>query len=486
MGGGNYSQDIARVSRSTGGDVFAFQGYGVHAGAATSRREVHPILNIHGRARECLNETAIVVALDVTRSRGNDSKVVYEKLPMFIGQIELKGYVKGAGISFAAIGDANSDQAPLQVGQFEADNRLDEELSKFWIEEGGGGTGQESYELAAYFYARHSKLACLDKGKKGYFFFVGDEGFYPSVSPQQIKDICGRDVTAPIPSSEIFKELQQKYHVFFVQPKKSWEARKAGVDAEIQQRVEAAGGQYKNVDVRASLIWNNRNDLDLHVICPSGEEIFYGHKQSMCGGWLDVDMNVSGDTTKPVENVRWSRGTAPHGRYQVIVQNFRFHESQPAPTDYRVEIEVNGEIKHFSGIISPKQETGVESDKLVYSFDYDPSKRKSESPANEKAVYAAYDDSVIRNQWATVLPPERILPIEDPGRILDVMLGAIAITEGSRDLAGFLSDLQGRDHSAAEIHQVRTALEGLSISRAPGVKVTPPDSGTHKSSTHRL
>ncbi|HMX58424.1 MAG TPA: hypothetical protein PKE49_17995, partial [Leptospiraceae bacterium] len=94
MGGGYYSQDIAREARSSGGGVFSYQGYGVNAADASARREVHPLLNVHGKNRECMNETAIVVALDVTRSRGNDTKVVYEKLPLFLGQIELKGYVK--------------------------------------------------------------------------------------------------------------------------------------------------------------------------------------------------------------------------------------------------------------------------------------------------------------------------------------------------------------------------------------------------------
>jgi hypothetical protein len=144
---------------------------------------------------------------------------------MFV--ILINWFVKGAAISFAAIGDANSDQAPLQVGQFEADNRLDEVLSKFWIEEGGGGTGQESYELAAYYYAKHSILDCNRKGKKGFFFFVGDEGFYPSVSPDHVEKILGRSISGPVPSLQAFQALQEKYHVFFVQPEKTWEERKA-------------------------------------------------------------------------------------------------------------------------------------------------------------------------------------------------------------------------------------------------------------------
>src|SRR6266568_4825385 len=154
----------------------AFQSAAVPA----QKSDVHPALNPFGRRREVNNVTPIVVALDVTRSRGDDTKLMYEKLPQLMGQIELKGYIENPGISFCGIADATSDRAPLQVGQFEGENRLDQVLERIWIEEGGGGTGQESYELAACFYSR-TNCVRLAKGigKKGYFFFVGDEGFYP-------------------------------------------------------------------------------------------------------------------------------------------------------------------------------------------------------------------------------------------------------------------------------------------------------------------
>lgn len=161
MGGGRYSLDIAHRTRAT--DNSAFQST-----TAPSAREVHAALSPFGKTREVNNVTPIIVALDVTRSRGDDSKLMYEKLPQLMGQIELKGYIENPGISFCAIGDATCDRAPLQVSQFEADNRLDEALGRFWIEEGGGGTGQESYELAAYFYSRTNCVRLAQGiGKKG-------------------------------------------------------------------------------------------------------------------------------------------------------------------------------------------------------------------------------------------------------------------------------------------------------------------------------
>ena len=458
MGGGFYSQDVAREARSSNRGAFSYSGY--TEGATKGRRSIDPAVNASGKIRECMNDTPIVVALDVTRSRGNDTKVMYEKLPTFMGQITLQGYVQGPGVSFCAVGDAASgDKAPLQVGQFEADNRLDKVLESLWIEEGGGGTGQESYELAAYYFARHAKLECLKKGRKGYFFFVGDEGFYPEVDRALVQSVLGFRESKNIPSETIFRELQEKFHVYLIYPRKTFEQRRTDIDAEIQQRVEAAGGQYKNVDIRASLIWNNLNDLDLHVVPPSGEEIFYGHKQSECGGWLDVDMNVRGETEKPVENVRWTKGTAPKGRYRLSVQNYRFHEKKHAPVDFRLEVEVNGEVRHFDGVISSKGETGGPSNVAVYEFDFDPKERYTEE--EKKEVYANYSDEVILKQWMSVLPEGHVLRIDDPGAIVDVVLGALAIGEGKADLSQYLLSMKSRGEVDALREETARALGGL-------------------------
>jgi len=459
MGGGRYSLDIARALRSSDREGGAFQFDAYAPGAPGVRMGPDPVLDPLGKVREVNNETPIVVALDVTRSRGDDTKLMYDKLPQLMGQIELHGYVSGPGISVCAVGDADADRAPLQVSQFEGDNRIDKNLEKIWIEEGGGGTGQESYELAAWFYARTNCVRLAKgTGKKGYFFFTGDEGFYPTLDKMHVRRIIGDELPDDLPASEAFRRLQEKFNVFLIYPQKTMEERKVNIDAEIKARVTRAGGQYDNVDIRASLLWNNRSDLDLHVVPPSGEEVFYGHKQSACGGWLDVDMNIGGDTEKPVENVRWPKGQAPTGRYRVFVQNYT-DRAGPGdhPTPFRVELEVNGDIKHVDGHISPRGETKAQSNVTIAEFDFAP----QATTTTKQDVYANYSDDVVLSAWASVIPKAHILRISDPKSIIDVLLGALAIANGARDLEGFVADLEASGSDASRIAEVRQSLAGL-------------------------
>jgi hypothetical protein len=484
MGGGNYSLDIARSYRAQDNRTSFAQP------ATATPRDVHAALNPYGKRREVNNATPIIVALDVTRSRGDDTKLMYEKLPQLMGQIELKGYIDNPGISFCAIGDATCDRAPLQVGQFEADNRLDEELERIWIEEGGGGTGQESYELAAYFYSRTNCVRLAQGiGKKGYCFFVGDEGFYPQVDKAQIARVIGDTVDADLPSVDTFRKLQEKFHCFLLYPHKPMAERKANIDAEIEDRVIKAGGLYAGVDVRASLLWNNGNDLDLHVMTPAGEHIFYGAKRASCGGWLDVDMNAGGaHTTKPVENVRWAKGTARPGRYRVWVRNYAFHESKREPTPFKVELEVGGRISHVEGVISPNGQTGPASDIVVGELDYDPNARA----VSERVVdpYSAYADDVVLAQWGSVIPKEHILRVGDPKAIVDVLLGALAISDGKVDLDTYLTDLRELGAAAERVNEVERALAGLPsarrVSQALLVGDVPPPGASGSKKTVRL
>lgn len=48
---------------------------------------------------------------------------------------------------------------------------------------------------------------------------------------------------------------------------------KVGSEATFKERLTRVGA--KSGDVQVSLIWHNVNDLDLHVVTPSGEHIFF-------------------------------------------------------------------------------------------------------------------------------------------------------------------------------------------------------------------
>ncbi len=163
------------------------------------------------------NPTPIAVVLDVTGSNYRAAQVVHSKLPQLLGVLQRKGYVEDPQLNFSAIGDATCDRVPLQMGAFESDNRIDLQLEAMYLEGGGGGQMSETYELAAYFLARHSHLEPLERqGRKGYVFFIGDELPYDVVRKRHVRDLIGDELEADIPTKHIFAELQEKFEVFFL------------------------------------------------------------------------------------------------------------------------------------------------------------------------------------------------------------------------------------------------------------------------------
>ncbi len=53
------------------------------------------------------------------------------------------------------------------------------------------------------------------------------------------------------------------------------------------ERIEAGTGK-----LQVSCSWNTLNDVDLHLVEPNSEEIYYGNSTSVLGGDLDVDSNA--------------------------------------------------------------------------------------------------------------------------------------------------------------------------------------------------
>ncbi|MCP3097471.1 VWA domain-containing protein [Myxococcus sp. K15C18031901] len=187
----------------------------------------HPLMEPHGvRFRESRdsdghpNSLGIVFALDVTGSMGHIPELLArQRLPAFMKAL-LEAGVADPQVCFMAVGDAHSDRAPLQVGQFESSERqMDQWLTSLYLEGGGGTEGMESYELAMYFAAAHTDLDCWRKrGHRGYFFMTGDERPYGYVSRRQVTDLIGDTLEQDVPIRHVLGELQRGYEPFFLIP----------------------------------------------------------------------------------------------------------------------------------------------------------------------------------------------------------------------------------------------------------------------------
>lgn len=219
MGAGNYSHAahaalIADRSSAPASQVF-------------QQTSCHPLMNPQGlKVRESRdsadhpNSLAIAFALDVTGSMGNiPDQLARKELPDFMKLLTSCG-IPDPQLLFMAIGDATSDRAALQVGQFESTAELMDQWLTWSYLEGGGGPGiNESYELGFYVAARHMNLDCWNKRrKKGYLFMTGDELPYPAVSRHQIQSLLGVNLDEDIPIEEAIAAASETFHLFFLIP----------------------------------------------------------------------------------------------------------------------------------------------------------------------------------------------------------------------------------------------------------------------------
>ena len=162
---------------------------------------------------------AIAVLFDVTGSMQTVPRTLQTKLPELFGLLLRKGYTPDPQILFGAVGDATCDRVPLQLGQFESDNRMDDNLGNIFLEGGGGGQMTESYKLAMYAMARHTSLDCHEKrGRRGYLFLIGDELPYGMVKAREVRAVIGDDLDEDIPLTALLPELKRLYDVYYILP----------------------------------------------------------------------------------------------------------------------------------------------------------------------------------------------------------------------------------------------------------------------------
>lgn len=181
-------------------------------------------------------KSPLVIACDVTGSMKEWPVTIFEKLPLL--DLELKEYLEDPKISFAAIGDAYSDKYPLQVQKFSSGKDLVDRLKALIIEGNGGGQVQESYDLAALYYARNIKMP---KAIKPIFIFIGDEGLYEMVDKEQAEKWAKTTIEGKMTTKKAIDELKNKYSVYMVRKlyDEGGEDRMTETDKKLQKQWES-------------------------------------------------------------------------------------------------------------------------------------------------------------------------------------------------------------------------------------------------------
>ena len=143
---------------------------------------------------------------------------------------------------------------------------------------------------------------------------------------------------------------------------------------QVNRRVSEAGGTKGRLDFM--LNWSTLADLDLAVICPSGETIeeSTARNRMICGAKLDVDANSVNERaswrTSPVEHIVWPLEAAapPSGKFRVRVRYFGDNGDTTDPVPFQV-IVTDGDRapRVFSGTVPRRQSAAFPE---VY-YDYD-------------------------------------------------------------------------------------------------------------------
>ena len=185
-------------------------------------KTIDPALNPKSVIRECCdtdahpNTVPVILALDVTGSMGNAAVEVAKKLNVIMTKL----YEKVTDVEFLimGIGDLACDRCPIQASQFESDIRIAEQLDKIYFEFGGGGNSYESYTAAWYFGSRHTKLDCLNRGRKGIIITMGDEQLNPYLpikgSRSGLIEVMGDNLQADIETKDLYVEASEKFNIY--------------------------------------------------------------------------------------------------------------------------------------------------------------------------------------------------------------------------------------------------------------------------------
>ena len=225
MGCGSWTRDsYTSYSKSVGRSV---SKDGTISGSYSNQdmfkaKNIDPALDPKNVIRECCdteehpNTVPVILALDVTGSMGQAAVEVAKKLNVIMTKL----YEKVTDVEFLimGIGDLACDTCPIQASQFESDIRIAEQLDKIYFEFGGGGNNYESYTAAWYFGSRHTKLDCLNRGRKGIIITMGDEQLNPYLPLRGrysgLIEATGDNLQDDVETKDLYNEVSKKFNIY--------------------------------------------------------------------------------------------------------------------------------------------------------------------------------------------------------------------------------------------------------------------------------
>jgi hypothetical protein len=193
-----------------------------------------------------------------------------------------------------------------------------------------------------------------------------------------------RELTKKILTPQISR-ITEKLDRFQAKPKEKNKARKSTTSVkignsrisskkdakeyvQILDSIEKKGFEGELGELRINLQWGTKDDLDLHVIDPCKNRIYYSEMEHECKnsiGLLDFDTNAGSPLTKKAqENIFWKE-KPPTGIYTIFVNHYKFNQEKEVPFVVSI-ISKKGKSKVIIGKV---HKSNMETVKVA-SFEY--------------------------------------------------------------------------------------------------------------------
>lgn len=160
---------------------------------------------------------AILFALDGTGSMGKEVGKALYAMGRMNGLLEGLRRICQTDLSYMVVQDVCDLHPPVQMAQFESDQRIAEHI-RLLIPDKGGGDEIEDYDLGVAFVDLAVETDIYGHyGLKGHFQIVADEVGRGMVYPHDVERYLGHSLQSSVSTEEICHHLLEKWHLFYIQ-----------------------------------------------------------------------------------------------------------------------------------------------------------------------------------------------------------------------------------------------------------------------------